>query len=60
MSEEKKVVAPVEIEDEELDLVAGGAYTEEEWNKMSTEERKAAQQRSLLAKFVTKTACELD
>ena len=28
MSEEKKVVAPVEIEEDELDLVAGGAYVD--------------------------------
>ena len=60
MSELKKNGVPVEIDEEELDLVAGGAYTVEEWNNMSTEERKAAQQRSLLAKLVTKTACELD
>ena len=59
MSEIKKPV-PEEIKDDELDMVAGGAYSVEEWNAMSTEERQAAQQRSLIAKFVTKTACELD
>ena len=58
MSEEKKI--PQELSEEELDMVDGGAYSVEEWNKMSTEERKAAQQRSLIAKFVTKTACEMD
>ena len=57
---DKKVVAPQEINDEELDLVAGGAYTEEEWAAMSVEERQAAQQRSLIAKFITKTTCEMD
>ena len=50
----------VEIPEEILDAVAGGAYTVEEWNQMSTEERQAAQQRSLLAKLVLKTPCELD
>ena len=50
----------VEIPEEILEAVAGGAYTVEEWNQMSTEERQAAQQRSLLAKLVLKTPCELD
>ena len=50
----------VELPEEILDAVAGGAYTVEEWNQMSTEERQAAQQRSLLAKLVLKTPCELD
>ena len=60
MSEEKKVVAPVEIEEDELDLVAGGAYTQEEWNKMSAEERKAAQQRSLaIMRGLVPGTCEL-
>ena len=58
--EEKKINVPEEINDEELDLVAGGAYTQEQWNAMSTEERQAAQQRSLIAKFITKTTCEMD
>jgi len=56
---EKKVNVPQEIKDDELDVVAGGAYTVEEWNKMSTEERQAAQQRSLLAKSLNKP-CEMD
>ncbi len=47
MCEEKKVNVPQEITEDELDMVAGGAYTNEEWNKMTEEERKAAQQRSL-------------
>ena len=60
MSEkEKKVVAPVEINEDELDLVAGGAYTREEWDAMTSEERKAAQLRSILA-WQQKKACELD
>lgn len=50
----------VEIPEEILDAVAGGAYTVEEWNQMSTEERQAAQQRSLIAKFVLGIPCELD
>jgi hypothetical protein len=50
----------VELNDEVLDAVAGGAYTVEEWNAMSTEEREAAQQRSLIAKLVLNTECELD
>ncbi len=50
----------VELNDEVLDAVAGGAYTTEEWNAMTVEERQAAQQRSLIAKYVTKTPCEMD
>ncbi|MBR6571087.1 MAG: hypothetical protein IKK75_11615 [Clostridia bacterium] len=61
MSEEKKVVAPVEIEEDELDLVAGGAYTREEWAKMSYEERRAAQMRSLQRRANPDLGpCELD
>ena len=59
MSEIKKNNVPVEIEDEELDLVAGGAYTKEEWNSMSTEERQAAQQRSIRA-MIRNQPCEMD
>ena len=50
----------VELPDDILDAVAGGAYTEEEWNAMSTEERQEAQKRSLLAKLILNTVCELD
>lgn len=61
MSEIKKNVGPQEISEGELDMVAGGAYTVEEWNAMSEEERKAAQQRSIMIKFVIKQGvCELD
>ena len=49
MSEIKKPVAQ-EINDDELKDVNGGAYSVEEWNKMSTQERIAAQQKSVLAK----------
>ena len=50
----------LELPDEILDEVAGGAYSEEEWANMTVEERQAAQQRSLIAKLITKTPCELD
>ncbi len=49
----------VELPEEILDAVAGGAYTVEEWNQMSTAERQAAQQRSIMAKLMG-TPCELD
>ena len=50
----------VELSEDVLDAVAGGAYTVEEWNAMSEEERKAAQKRSLFAKLILETECELD
>ena len=50
----------VELPEEILDAVAGGAYSVEEWNAMSTEERQAAQQRSVVAKVILKIPCELD
>ena len=50
----------VELPDEIVEAIAGGAYTEEEWNAMSAEERQAAQQRSIVAKLITKTPFELD
>ena len=49
----------VELSDEILEAVAGGAYTVEEWNTMSTEDREAAQQRSIFAKMFN-DPCELD
>ncbi len=58
MSEIKKPV-PEEIKDDELDMVAGGVYTEEEWAAMSTAERAAAQQRSRNARR-NNQPCELD
>ena len=59
MSEIKKNNVPQEINEEELDLVAGGAYTQEEWNAMSTAERQAAQQRSIRA-IMRKQPCEME
>ena len=59
MSEEKKINVVEEINDDELDLVAGGAYTVEEWNAMTLEEKQAAQRRSRLAQR-RGIACELD
>lgn len=50
----------VELPDDIAETVAGGEYTDEEWNNMSAEERKAAQRRSLVARLITFTPCELD
>lgn len=60
MCEEKKVNVPQEITEDELDMVAGGAYSREEWSKMSDEEREAAMMRSVMAKHVLNVTCELD
>ncbi|MBQ9673099.1 MAG: hypothetical protein IJV39_00545 [Ruminococcus sp.] len=49
----------IEISEEELEAIAGGAYTYEEWTKMSKEERRAAQLRSQAA-HVLELPCELD
>jgi len=49
----------VELSEEELELIAGGAYTYEEWYAMTVEERKAAQKRSF-AKRILQMECELD
>ena len=49
----------VELPEEILDAVAGGAYSVEEWNQMSTEERQEAQRRSVLARLL-EAPCELD
>ena len=59
MSEIKKNNVPEEIMDDELDLVAGGAYSVEEWNAMTLEEKQAAQRRSRLAQRKG-LPCELD
>ena len=59
MSEIKKNNQPEEILDEELDMVAGGAYTKEQWDAMSMQERVAAQSRSALARYKNQP-CELD
>ena len=50
----------VELPDELIDSVAGGAYTAEEWAAMSVEERQAAQRRSLMAKLMLNMPCEMD
>ena len=49
----------VELPDEIVEAVAGGAYTDEEWFSMTTEERQAAQRRSIIAK-IAKKPCEMD
>ena len=49
----------VELPDDLLEKVAGGEYTMEEWFAMNTEERQAAQKRSLAAKLLSQP-CELD
>ena len=59
MSEIKKNNVPEEIMDDELDLVAGGAYSLEEWKAMTKAERLAAQKRSLDA-HAKNLPCELD
>lgn len=59
MSEIKKNNVPQEINEEELDFVAGGAYTLEEWKALTPEERVAAQQRSRIARYQGRE-CELD
>lgn len=56
----KEMANGQELPEELLESIAGGAYTEEEWFAMSTEERQAAQQRSLIAKLVLNIPCELD
>lgn len=49
----------VELSEEILEAIAGGAYTEEEWLAMTVEERQAAQKRSRAAKLLDQP-CELD
>lgn len=48
MSEIKKNNVPEEIMDDELDLVAGGRYTDAEWNAMTEAERIAAKRNSAI------------
>ena len=48
-----------EIDDFQLELVAGGVYTYEEWKAMTTEERMEATNRSEYARSQGKY-CELD
>ena len=62
LSELTKLAADqgLELPDEVIDAVAGGVYSQEEWASMSTEERMAAQKRSVIYKFVLHQPCELD
>ena len=57
----KKLAAEegVELTEEMLAEIAGGAYSKEDWDSMTPEERKAAQTRSILAK-IRNLPCELD
>ena len=60
MSEDlNKVTGKTELSDEDLEWVAGGVYSQEEWYAMSTAERRAAQLRSLKARAASEP-CELD
>lgn len=43
--------AGIELTEDMLDGVAGGAYTREEWEAMTVEERQAAQIMSVLARY---------
>lgn len=58
MSEDIKKV-PDEVKDEDLEFVAGGAYTYEQWKALTDEQKLAAQARSQAAKG-QKKPCELD
>ncbi|MBR2732339.1 MAG: hypothetical protein IKD72_10200 [Clostridia bacterium] len=57
----KKVAADngIELTEEFLDAIAGGRYSLEEWDKMTDEERQAAQLRSMMARM-SNSPCELD
>lgn len=61
MEEIKKLAEEegIELTDEMLEAIAGGAYTKEEWDAMTVEEQTAAQRRSILAK-IRQLPCELD
>ena len=49
----------IELTEEMLDAIAGGAYSQEEWDNMTVEERQAAQIASVLAR-VRQMPCALD
>ena len=49
----------VELSEEDLEAIAGGMYSREEWKKMTPEERRKAQERSAAAR-VLGIPCELD
>ena len=46
-----------EISDDDLDLIDGGYIPQNVWNKMNTEERRKAQQKSF-AKWTLEMTCE--
>ncbi len=62
LKEAKKMAeeAGVELTDDVIDLISGGAIPVEIWNEMPPEERRAAQQLSIFNKFVLKQPCALD
>ena len=54
-----KNVERIELDDEMLNFVGGGVYSEEEWNNMTPEERKQAWIDSIKAR-AKKEYCNLD
>ena len=61
LEEIKKVAEEngIELTEDMLEAIAGGRYTEEEWEKMTDDERIAAQLRSIMAR-INNLPCELD
>ena len=60
--DEKKKFADengIELTEDMLDAIAGGRYTYEEWKNMTTDERKAAQLASIMAR-INNAPCALD
>lgn len=51
--------AGIELTEELLDSVAGGAYSQQEWEEMTVEERQAAQIASVIAR-TKNLPCALD
>lgn len=49
----------IELTEDMLDAIAGGRYTYEEWKNMTTDERKAAQLASIMAR-INNAPCALD
>lgn len=49
-----------ELNDEELDSIAGGVYPKELWTVMTTEERQAAQTESNIADLTKSGPCKMD
>lgn len=50
----------IDLSEDVLEAIAGGKYSDEEWSKMTEDERIAAQDRSVIAKFVLHIECEMD